>query len=220
MNILGGCRAAAARREDDRVVVTLSDGREITGSHCLMAVGGVPNTKGIGLEEAGVTLTKSGHIEVDRVSRTWAFRIYAAGDCTGVYPLASVAAMQGRIAMWHAFGDAVKPLNTRLVAANIFTAPEIATIVITQMDALGVGVCAWRLGAGRARKEEPVQAGAGVEILVPKGSPVQAGQPILRLHTDTPEVFDFAIDALEGAIEIGDAASAPANSSVVLERID
>ena len=61
----------------------------------------------MGLEEAGVTLDRGGFIEVDRVSRTSARGVYAAGDCTGVLMLASVAAMQGRIAMWHALGDAV-----------------------------------------------------------------------------------------------------------------
>ncbi|WP_245792485.1 NAD(P)H-quinone dehydrogenase [Bowdeniella nasicola] len=132
MTVLSESRAQSVTRTDDGVLVTLADGREITGSHCLMAVGAIPNTKGIGLEEAGVKLRESGHIEVDRVSRTTAFRVYAAGDCTGVYPLASVAAMQGRIAMWHALGDAVSPLSLTAVAANIFTAPEIATIGVTQ----------------------------------------------------------------------------------------
>lgn len=128
MTILNQARAERAERVGDQVYVYLSTGQKVVGSHCIMAVGGIPNTKGIGLEEAGVTFTPSGHIEVDRVSRSRAHGIYAAGDCTGVYPLASVAAMQGRIAMWHAFGDAVSPIDTTKVAANIFTAPEIATI--------------------------------------------------------------------------------------------
>ncbi|NLI19191.1 MAG: NAD(P)H-quinone dehydrogenase [Actinomycetales bacterium] len=128
MTVLSRSRAAAVRRTGDGVEVLLTDGRVVRGSHCLVAVGAVPNTAGIGLEEAGVQLTDSGHVVVDRVSRTTAFRVYAAGDCTGVMPLASVAAMQGRIAMWHALGDAVAPLDTHAVAANIFTAPEIATI--------------------------------------------------------------------------------------------
>ncbi|MDO5495253.1 MAG: NAD(P)H-quinone dehydrogenase [bacterium] len=132
MNVLSRSRAEAVRREGGGVVVTLSDGREVSGSHCLVAVGAVPNTRGMGLAEAGVQVNGSGHIEVDRVSRTTAYRVYAAGDCTGVLPLASVAAMQGRIAMWHALGDAVSPLDTRSVAACIFTAPEIATIGVTQ----------------------------------------------------------------------------------------
>lgn len=128
MTVLSRSRAAAVRRTGDGVEVVLTDGRVVAGSHCLVAVGAIPNTAGIGLEQAGVQLTPGGHIVVDRVSRTTAFRVYAAGDCTGVMPLASVAAMQGRIAMWHALGDAVAPLDTHAVAANIFTAPEIATI--------------------------------------------------------------------------------------------
>ena len=132
MQVLSRSRAAGVRRVGDGVEVELTDGRVVTGSHCLVAVGGVPATAGIGLEEAGVAVTASGHIEVDRVSRTRAPCVYAAGDCTGVLPLASVAAMQGRIAMWHALGDAVAPLDLTTVAANIFTAPEIATIGVTQ----------------------------------------------------------------------------------------
>jgi pyruvate/2-oxoglutarate dehydrogenase complex dihydrolipoamide dehydrogenase (E3) component len=128
MTVMSRSRAAAAERTADGVVVTLTDGRTVEGTHVLVAVGGVPNTAGMGLEEAGVRLTGSGHIEVDRVSRTTVRGIYAAGDCTGVLPLASVAATQGRIAMAHALGDAVAPLHLGVVAANIFTAPEIATV--------------------------------------------------------------------------------------------
>ena len=131
MEILSRSRATAARREGDEVVVSLEDGREVRGSHCLMAVGSIPNTAGIGLEEAGVQLTGSGHIQVDRVSRTTARGVYAAGDCTGVFALASVAAMQGRIAMWHSLGDAVQPLELSSVSSNVFTAPEIATVGMT-----------------------------------------------------------------------------------------
>ncbi|MEU4682382.1 NAD(P)H-quinone dehydrogenase [Streptomyces xinghaiensis] len=134
MNVLSRSRAAAVKRTDDGVEVRLSDGRTITGSHCLMAVGAVPNTSGIGLEEAGVGLRDSGHIRTDRVSRTSAPGVYAAGDCTGVFALASVAAMQGRIAMYHILGDAVAPLDLRTVSANIFTDPEIATVGYSQAD--------------------------------------------------------------------------------------
>ncbi|MGC5629409.1 NAD(P)H-quinone dehydrogenase [Georgenia sp. Z1344] len=134
MTVLSRSRAAAVRRVGDAVEVELTDGRVVEGSHCLVAVGGIPATDGIGLAEAGVETTDSGHVVVDRVSRTRAFRVYAAGDCTGVLPLASVAAMQGRIAMWHALGDAVPPLDLSTVSANIFTAPEIATIGATAQD--------------------------------------------------------------------------------------
>ena len=128
MTVLNRSRAESVTRTPDGVLVRLVDGRAVEGTHAIMAVGSVPNTSAVGLEEAGVTLAPSGHIEVDGVSRTTARGVYAAGDCTGVLPLASVAAMQGRIAMWHALGDAVQPLNLRSVAANIFTDPEIATV--------------------------------------------------------------------------------------------
>ncbi|GLY27842.1 NAD(P)H-quinone dehydrogenase [Kineosporia sp. NBRC 101731] len=132
MEVLSRSRAQSVKRTDAGVVVTLSDGRTVEGSHCLMAVGAVPNTSGLGLAEAGITVSESGHIGVDRVSRTSARGVYAAGDCTGVFPLASVAAMQGRKAMWHALGDAVSPLELRLVSSNVFTSPEIATVGVTQ----------------------------------------------------------------------------------------
>ncbi|GGM01905.1 NAD(P)H-quinone dehydrogenase [Nakamurella endophytica] len=127
-------RAAGVARDGDEVVVTLSDGREVRGSHCLMTVGSVPNTTDIGLERVGIQTGPSGFIQVDRVSRTSVSGIYAAGDCTGVLMLASVAAMQGRIAMWHALGEGVPPLRLRTVAANVFTHPEIATVGISQAE--------------------------------------------------------------------------------------
>ena len=128
MTVLGRSRMASVMRDGDQVRVALEDGREVVGSHCLLALGSVPNTGDVGLEEAGVELGKGGFITVDRVSRTSARGVYAAGDCTGVLMLASVAAMQGRIAMWHSLGDAVAPLNLKAVSSNVFTAPEIATV--------------------------------------------------------------------------------------------
>jgi NAD(P)H dehydrogenase (quinone) len=119
-------------RDGDKVLVTLTDGSTVEGSHCLLALGSVPNTADLGLEEAGVVLKDGGFVNVDRVSRTAARGIYAAGDCTGVLMLASVAAMQGRIAMWHYLGDAVAPLDLRTVSSNVFTAPEIATVGVSQ----------------------------------------------------------------------------------------
>ena len=134
MKVMNRSRAASAERVGDGVLVRLEDGREVSGSHVLLAVGSMPQTAGLGLAEAGVDLGPGGHIQVDRVSRTSVPGIYAAGDCTGVLPLASVAAMQGRVAMWHALGDAVAPLNLRGVSANIFTDPEIATVGASQRD--------------------------------------------------------------------------------------
>jgi pyruvate/2-oxoglutarate dehydrogenase complex dihydrolipoamide dehydrogenase (E3) component len=123
-------RARAVRRVGEGVVVELTDGRTVAGSHALMCVGSVPNTSGLGLDGAGVALDERGYIAVDRVSRTNVPGVYAAGDCTGVLQLASVAGMQGRIAMWHALGEAVTPLRLKTVAANVFTHPEIATVGI------------------------------------------------------------------------------------------
>ena len=123
-------RAASASRVGDGVEVQLVDGRTVAGSHVLMCVGSVPNTAGLGLEHVGLATNGAGFIEVDRVSRTEVPGIYAAGDCTGVLLLASVAAMQGRVAMWHALGEAVQPLRLKTVAANVFTHPEIATVGI------------------------------------------------------------------------------------------
>jgi NAD(P)H dehydrogenase (quinone) len=128
MTVLSRSRARAVNRDRDGVTVTLDDGRTVTGSHCLMTVGMIPRTDGCGLDEAGVKVDARGFIEVDRVSRTSVPGVYAAGDCTGVLMLASVAAMQGRIAMWHTLGESVGPLRLGHVAATIFTDPEIATV--------------------------------------------------------------------------------------------
>lgn len=76
--------------------------------------------------------------------------------------------------------------------------------VLTRLDALAVGVAAWRLGAGRARKEDVVQAGAGVQWHARPGDRVRAGEPLLTLHTDTPERFERALVSLEGAFDISD----------------
>jgi pyruvate/2-oxoglutarate dehydrogenase complex dihydrolipoamide dehydrogenase (E3) component len=128
MNVLSKSRMESVTRDGDVVTVTLTDGRTVQGSHCILALGSVPNTADLGLQEAGVTLDDGGFVAVDRVSRTSARGVYAAGDCTGVLMLASVAAMQGRIAMWHFLGDTVRPLDLKKVSSNVFTAPEIATV--------------------------------------------------------------------------------------------
>ncbi len=131
IEVLGHARAESVARTADGVVVRLTDGRVVEGSHCLMAVGSVPQTAGLHLPAAGVAVDDRGFVQTDRVSRTSAPGVYAAGDVTGVLMLASVAAMQGRIAMWHALGEAVSPLRLATVSANVFTDPEIATVGIS-----------------------------------------------------------------------------------------
>ena len=135
MTVLSKARAKSVRRTSTGVEVELESGEVVDGSHCLIAVGAIPNTENLNLTAAGVEATETGFIKVDKVSRTNVRGIYAAGDCTGVFMLASVAAMQGRIAMRHALGDAVHPLNLETVASNVFTDPEIATVGISQKDA-------------------------------------------------------------------------------------
>lgn len=128
MTVLSKSRADSVKATKTGVIATLADGRVVEGTHCLMAVGSLPNTEDIGLKEAGVQLTDSGHIRVNRVARTSMPSIYAAGDCSDFLPLASVASMQGRTAVYHAMGDAVYPTELRNVTSNIFTQPEIATV--------------------------------------------------------------------------------------------
>ncbi|MDQ2587174.1 NAD(P)H-quinone dehydrogenase [Saccharothrix yanglingensis] len=125
-------RADRVENTGEGVLIHLEDGRTIEASHALMTVGSVPNTADLGLDKIGIELGRGGYIPVDRVSRTNVSGVYAAGDCTGVLLLASVAAMQGRIAMWHALGEGVSPIKLKTVAANVFTNPEIASVGISQ----------------------------------------------------------------------------------------
>ncbi|MGW7292337.1 thymidine phosphorylase [Streptomyces xiamenensis] len=100
---------------------------------------------------------------------------------------------------------------------HVLTAPASGTL--TRLDAYAVGVAAWRLGAGRARKEDPVQAGAGIELHAKPGQTVRAGEPLLTLHTDTPERFGAALESLSGdAIEVSDDARV-AVPPTILDRI-
>lgn len=128
IHIYEKARAEKVVNKGKKVEVTLADGRVIEGSHCLMAVGGIPNTAGLGLEEAGIVLTETGHIQVNKVARTARANVYAVGDCSTSLPLASVSAMQGRTAVFHTMGDIAEPTVMRNVAANVFTSPEIASV--------------------------------------------------------------------------------------------
>jgi len=106
------------------------------------------------------------------------------------------------------------------VAAENHTVLAPADGVLTSLDAYGVGVAAWRLGAGRARKEDRVQAGAGIEMHAKPGALVRAGEPLLTLYTDQPDRFERALAALEGAYQIAPRGSRPDLMPLVIERID
>ncbi|WP_327115397.1 thymidine phosphorylase [Streptomyces sp. NBC_01341] len=100
---------------------------------------------------------------------------------------------------------------------HVISAPSSG--VLTRLDAYDVGVAAWRLGAGRARKEDPVQAGAGIEMHAKPGDIVTEGQPLMTLHTDTPEKFEYALKALPGSYDIAPAGTPFTAAPVVRERI-
>jgi thymidine phosphorylase len=100
---------------------------------------------------------------------------------------------------------------------SVLAAP--ASGVLTRLDAMAVGLAAWRLGAGRARKEDPVQAGAGVEMHAKPGDTVVEGQPLLTLHTDEPERFDRAFDVLRDAITVTATGSTYTPVPLIIDRI-
>ena len=134
MQILNKARADKVEATATGVKVTLASGEVIEGSHCLMAVGAIPNTDGLGLEEAGIRLTETGHVIVNKVARTSRANVYAVGDCSTALPLASVSAMQGRTAVYHTMGDVSSPTRLRNVASNVFTSPEIASVGWSQAE--------------------------------------------------------------------------------------
>jgi NAD(P)H dehydrogenase (quinone) len=139
MTIARNSRADACERRGDEVVVGLQGGGEVVGSHVLFTVGQVPAAEGIGLEHVGVEPDERGAVRVDNVGRTSAGWLYASGDVTGRMMLASVAAMQGRTAMWHALGEAVQPIRWDAVAATVFTDPEVATVGLSPQEADAAG---------------------------------------------------------------------------------
>ncbi len=140
MKILRNVRAMTCDSDDREVRLGLSDGSTLTGSHVLFTVGQVPVTNDLGLENPEIECNAWGGIDVDQVGRTSCRWIYAAGDVTGRVMLASVAAMQGRTAIWHALGQAVVPIRYESVAATIFTDPEVATVGLSPEEAKAEGI--------------------------------------------------------------------------------
>jgi thymidine phosphorylase len=139
------------------------------------------------------------------------------GDVDPAEKLADGSAMDVWRAMLRAQGadpDAALP-----AAAETHVVTAQRSGVLTRMDALAVGVAAWRLGAGRARKEDPVQPGAGVQLHAKPGEKVSAGQPLMTLHTDQAHRFSRALQALEGGYEVSATARPYDAPAVVMERV-
>jgi thymidine phosphorylase len=106
------------------------------------------------------------------------------------------------------------------VARESQVVPAPATGTLTRLDALAVGVAAWRLGAGRSRKEDPVQAGAGVRWHARPGDQVTEGQPLMTLLTDEPDRFDRALEALDGAFDVaGPGAASYEPAPLLIDRV-
>lgn len=133
-----GARAERIDKSADGIEVVCDDGRVVKGSHALLAIGAVPQTAGIGLEEAGIE-TDRGFVQVDEYQRTSQPHVYAAGDCTGQMLLSSVAAMQGRKIARHAMGLQVKPIDYSKVTQAVFTEPEIASVGLEEVQAAAEG---------------------------------------------------------------------------------
>ncbi len=177
MTILRNARATSCTPDADGVTIGLKDGGEVRGSHVLFTVGQVPVTDGVGLDAAGIEPNGSGGLDVDPVGRTSCQWIYAAGDVVGRVMLASVAAMQGRVAMWHALGQAVTPIRWDAVAATIFTDPEVATVGIGPDEAAqaSIPIITSRLdfaGNPRAKMADTTDGFVKVHAMVGSGTVV------------------------------------------------
>lgn len=173
----------------------------------------------IEVAESVEVLAGGGPADVVELTVALAREMLAAAGVSGPDPadlLASGKAMDAWRAMISAQGgDPSAPLPVAS-ETQVVTAPTSG--VLTRLDAMAVGLAAWRLGAGRARKEDQVQAGAGVTWHARPGDEVTAGAPLFTLHTDTPERFDRALAALEGGYEIEDGA-AYEPTPLILDRI-
>jgi dihydrolipoamide dehydrogenase len=141
VRLLKGARATGIVREGGQVTVECDDGRRAVGSHALLAIGSVPNSDGLGLDEAGVAVD-GGYVIVNQHCQSNVKHIYAAGDVSGKLPLASVAFMQGRKVAEHVMGLHTREhrhLDYDKAASAIFTEPEIADVGLAEADAFAIG---------------------------------------------------------------------------------
>jgi len=180
--------------------LTAGNALEVRESVEVLAGGGPPDVVELTLVLAREMLAAAGRGDVDPAD--------ALRDGRAMDVWRRMVAAQG--------GDPSAPLPVARETHQIL-AP--GTGVLTQLDALKVGIAAWRLGAGRARKEDEIQAGAGIEMHAKPGAVLRGGDPLMTLHTDTPERFERAIEALQGAYFIAPDDSRPDLLPLVIDRI-
>src|SRR5262245_47269285 len=140
--LLKGARASGVERTGDTVRVLCEDGRVVEGSHAVLAVGSIPNSEDLGLDEAGIQVDAGGYIPIDHHCRSEVEHIYAAGDVSGKLPLSSVGAMQGGKSAEHLMGLHNRPhrhLDYDKAAQAVFTDPEIAEVGLAEAEAFSVG---------------------------------------------------------------------------------
>ncbi|MFP5224630.1 MAG: NAD(P)H-quinone dehydrogenase [Actinomycetota bacterium] len=185
IKIIKRARANAAVANGRGASVSLADGSTVEGTHALFTIGQIPNSSELNLEAAGVETTEAGAVPVDGVSRTNIRHIYAAGDVTGGVMLASTAAMQGRIAIWHAMGQAVSPLRKDAIAATVFTDPEIATVGLSEPAARERGLqteCIFQPLDTNARAKMGDLRDGFVKVLCLPGSGTVVGGTVVSPH--------------------------------------
>lgn len=142
VRLLKGARATSIDREGDEVVVRCDDGRVVRSSHAVLAIGSVPNTAGLGLEDVGVELDRNGYVAINGACQSSIPHIYAAGDVSGKLPLSSVASVQGRKVAEHVMGrngSVHRALDYDKAASAIFTEPEIADVGLAEAEAFAEG---------------------------------------------------------------------------------
>jgi dihydrolipoamide dehydrogenase len=140
--LLKGARASAVERDGGSVIVHCDDGRKAAGSHTLLAIGSLPNSEGLGLEDAGVEVDEAGYVPINHHCQSNVDHVYAAGDLSGKLPLSSVAAMQGRKIAEHVMGLHTRDhrhLDYDKAASAIFTEPEIADVGLAEAEAFAEG---------------------------------------------------------------------------------
>ena len=211
MEIIKNSRAAGARATEVGVEVELITGERLAGTHALFTVGQVANSSGLGLEEAGVRIQEDGSIPIDGVSRTNVSSIYAAGDVTGKMMLASTAAMQGRIAMWHALGEAVSPMHWEEVASTVFTDPEIATVGLSEPECAerGLAVDVRKLPFATNARAKMVGLEDGfVKVIALRATRVVVGGTVVAPHaSDLILPLSLAVHAHLGVEQLAQAFS-------------